>query len=116
MKQHDDVLGEAQPVKIFDRAAVEGQVQIINYRSSVDGKWLILGGISAGAGGNIVGVLQVYSVDMKASQPPMDAHAACFATVTIDGRSTPSNLFCFTKQTDQGLKVCFHLQTILIFF
>lgn len=102
---HWSMEGDAQPVKIFDRAAYEGQVQIINYRSSVDGKWLILGGISAGAGGTIVGVLQVYSVDMKASQPPMDAHAACFATVTIDGRQTPSNLFCFTKQSDQGLKL-----------
>jgi clathrin heavy chain len=44
----------------------------------------------------------VYSVAMKASQPPMDSHAACFATVTIDGRAAPSNLFCFTKVTAAG--------------
>jgi clathrin heavy chain len=98
---HWSMDGDAQPQKIFDRATVEGAVQIINYRTSADGKWLLLGGIKP-AGGSVAGVLQVYSVDMKASQPPMDAHAACFSTVTIDGRSASSNLFCFTKSTPEG--------------
>lgn len=96
--------GDAQPQKMFDRAASEGPVQIINYRASADMKWLLLGGITQNAGG-IAGVLQVYNVDVKASQPTMDSHAATFATVTIDGRDKPSNLFCFTKVTPQGPRV-----------
>lgn len=98
---HWSMDGDAQPVKMFDRAPYEGAVQIINYRASADGKWLLLGGIAAGAGG-IVGVLQVYSVDLKASQPTMDAHSACFANVTIDGRDNKSNLFCFTTKGANG--------------
>jgi len=99
---HWSMEGDKEPEKMFDRAAYEGQVQIINYQSSKDEKWLLLGGISAGASGGIVGVLQVYSVDMKASQPTMDAHAACFSTITVDGRESESNLFCFTKSTAEG--------------
>ena len=93
---------DTQPTKIFDRAAYDGPVQIINYRASADQKWLLLGGIAASAVGGVVGVLQVYSVDLRASQPTMDAHAATFATVTIDGRETPSNLFCFTTKGAAG--------------
>lgn len=98
---HWSMDGEAKPSKIFDRASHPAPVQIINYRASADMKWLILGGISAGASG-VQGVLQVYSVDMKASQPTMDAPTACFANVTCDGRSSPSTLFCFVKQGPEG--------------
>lgn len=98
---HWSMDGDAQPVKMFDRAPSSGPVQILNYQASVDRKWLILGGITKGAKG-IEGVLQVYSVDMKASQPTMDSHGACFASVKIDGRDAPSTLFCFTKDTPEG--------------
>ena len=93
---------DSNPTKIFDRAAYDGPVQIINYSASADQKWLLLGGIAASAVGGVVGVLQVYSVDLRASQPTMDAHAATFASVTIDGRETPSNLFCFTTKGAAG--------------
>ena len=99
---HWSMDGDAQPTKMFDRAAYEGAVQIINYRASADQKWLLLGGIAAGPAGNVVGVLQVYSVDLKASQPTMDAHSACFASVQIDGRENKSNLFCFTTKGAAG--------------
>ena len=59
----------------------------------------MLGGIAAAPGGGVVGVLQVYSVDLKASQPTMDAHAACFASIQLDGRDSKSQLFCFTTKT-----------------
>lgn len=98
---HWSMDGDATPVKMFDRAAYEGAVQIINYRSSADNKWLLLSGIAAGASG-VVGVLQVFSVDLKASQPTMDAHSACFANVTIDGRENKSQLFCFTTKNAQA--------------
>jgi len=102
---HWSMDGDAQPTKVFDRAAHEGPVQIINYRASADMKWLLLGGIAASAAGGVVGVLQVFSVDLKASQPTMDSHAACFASVTIDGRETKSNLFCFTNKTAAGARL-----------
>jgi clathrin heavy chain len=98
---HWSMDGDQQPQKVFERTPYNGQVQIINYRASADNKWLLLGGIAA-ANGGVTGVLQVYSVDAKASQPPMDAHAACFANITVDGRSAPSTLFCFTKTTPEG--------------
>lgn len=98
------VYGEGSPVKLFDRQAHAG-AQIINYRASADGKWHILGGIAVAPSGGVAGILQVYSAEMKASQPQMDALAACFVAVTLEGRSAPSTLFCFAKQTEQGLKV-----------
>jgi len=67
----------------------------------------MLGGIAANqnAPSKTSGVLQVYSVDAKVSQPTMDSHASTFARVTIEGRDTPSDLFCFTKPTDSGQKL-----------
>ena len=92
---HWSMDNDAEPVKVFDRAPNEGKVQIVNYRASFDGKFLLLGGV----GGNpqsISGVLQLYAVDLKKSQPVMDAPAACFLTVTLDGRAEVSTLFSFT--------------------
>lgn len=43
---HWSMNGDADPVKQFDRAQVESKVQIVNYRASADGKFLILGGIT----------------------------------------------------------------------
>lgn len=99
---HWSMDGDAQPEKMFDRASYDGQVQIINYRASADGKWLLVGGITAGEGGVIKGVLQLYSVERKKSQPTMNAHAGCFAHIKLDGRQEKSHLFCFTHKTNQG--------------
>ena len=38
---HWSMDGDAQPTKMFDRAAYEGAVQIINYRASADQKWSV---------------------------------------------------------------------------
>jgi len=100
---HWSMDGNAEPQLIFERVANAQPVQIINYCASADSKWLILGGITTSpTGQGVAGVLQVYSVELKASQQPMDSPAACFASVTIDGREAPSNLFCFTRRTDAG--------------
>jgi clathrin heavy chain len=99
---HWSMDGDAAPSKIFDRASYDGPVQIINYRASADQKWLLLGGIAASSVGGVVGVLQVYSVDLRASQPTMDAHSACFLSITLEGRDAPSNLFCFTTKGAAG--------------
>jgi len=89
-------MDDERPVKMFDRAKYDGQVQILNYRVSKDEKWLILGGITKSNQG-VAGVLQVYSVDIKASQPTLNSSAACFAEVKIDGRDKTCTLFCFTQ-------------------
>uniref|UniRef100_A0A6A7FZ08 Clathrin heavy chain n=1 Tax=Hirondellea gigas TaxID=1518452 RepID=A0A6A7FZ08_9CRUS len=102
---HWSMDGDAQPEWIFDRAEYDGQVQIINYRASADGQWLILGGITAGDGGTINGVLQLYSVARKKSQPTMNAHAGCFAHIKLDGRQEKSHLFSFTHKTATGHKL-----------
>jgi len=100
---HWSMDGAAEPQMMFERVPNAQPVQIISYGGSADGKWLILGGITTSpTGQGVAGVLQVYSVDLKASQQPMDSPAACFATVTVDGRDAPSNLFCFTRRTDNG--------------
>jgi clathrin heavy chain len=69
---------------------------VLNYQTSDDDKWVLVGGITA-AGGGVKGALQVYSVAQSMSQPTMDSHAACFASVTLDGKAAPSTLFCFTQ-------------------
>lgn len=99
---HWSMNGDAQPEKMFDRSAYDGKVQFVSYRASADGKYLLLSGISASPAGGIAGVLQLYSVDMKKSQPLLDAPAAAFANITVDGRDAPSTLFCFTLKNPQG--------------
>lgn len=95
-------LDGSDPVMMFERGSEKpeshwsGPVQILNYHESKDKQWLILGGLAKGKTGGIVGVLQVHSVKMNASQPTMPSHAACFARTTLDGRTAPSNLICFT--------------------
>lgn len=40
-------LGDAAPVKMFDRHSTLAATQIINYRADADGKFLLLLGIAA---------------------------------------------------------------------
>jgi len=62
---HWSIEGDAAPVKIFDRnPGLTDGTQIINYQVSVDGKWCLLCGISAGgAPGVINGTMQLYSIE-----------------------------------------------------
>ena len=101
---HGSMDADASPTKIFDRAPSATPVQILNYKSSNDGKWLILGGITSKDGG-IAGSLQLYSVERKVSQPTLDALAGTFAHVKLDNRADVSTLFCFVSNTPQGPKV-----------
>lgn len=41
--------GDSGPAKVFDRAPNMAGTQIISYRTSADGKWAVLIGITAGA-------------------------------------------------------------------
>lgn len=83
---HWTLEGQGQPQKVFDRHPTLGpNCQIINYRVSPDGKWAVLGGISAGAGGQVNGNMQLYNFDKNQSQP-LEGHAAAFAQVKVPGR------------------------------
>jgi clathrin heavy chain len=101
-------------VQVFDRHASLAGNQIINYRVSPDGQWLVLIGISsnpaAGQPGQtafkIKGAMQLYSVERGVSQP-IEGHAAAFASVKQDGASSPSKLFSFAVRTATGAKVRF---------
>ena len=95
-------LGEAAPVKKFDRHPTLAQSQIINYKASADGKWCLLNGIAGGADG-ITGQLQLYSVERNVSQP-VPAHAGTFATIEAD----QADLFAFADKAGAGgsVRVC----------
>lgn len=95
---HYSLNDQDAPKKLFDRhASVSGNTQIINYKYSPDGKWCILGGISAGAGGMVNGNMQLYNVERKLSQP-LEGHAAGFATLKIRGRDDPAQLLVFHEK------------------
>jgi len=94
---HWSIEGSDEPVKIFDRhPSIGANTQIINYHVSPDGKWCLLGGISAGAGG-INGNMQLYSIEKKVSQP-LQGHAGSFATMNIMGRSDKAQVLCFHEK------------------
>lgn len=104
--------GQAAPQKVFDRHASLAGNQIINYRISPDGQWLVLVGISsnpaAGQPGSnafkIKGSMQLYSVERGVSQP-IEGHAAAFTTVNVDGAANPTKLFAFAVRTGTGAKL-----------
>lgn len=90
--------GSADPVKMFDRhASVGGNCQIINYQLSPDEKWCLLGAISAGAGGQVLGNMQLYSTEKKVSQP-LQGHAGAFASISVVGRDDPAQVLVFHEK------------------
>lgn len=96
------------PVKVFDRHASLAGNQIINYRVTLDEKWLVLVGISSNttnpAGFKVKGAMQLYSKERGVSQP-IEGHAASFAEIRLDGASADTKLFAFAVRTATGAKV-----------
>ena len=95
--------------QVFDRHANLSGNQIINYKVSPDGQWLVLVGISSNpdpSGFKIKGALQLYSVERGVSQP-IEGHAAAFATLKVDGAAQPTKLFTFAVRTATGATVSF---------
>ncbi|KAI9739542.1 MAG: hypothetical protein M1834_006258 [Cirrosporium novae-zelandiae] len=85
------------PQKMFDRSANLSGCQIINYRVSDDGKWMVIVGISQQQG-RVVGSMQLYSKDRGISQS-IEGHAAAFATYRLDGATADSKLFTFAVRS-----------------
>lgn len=95
---HWELEGSSDPAKIFDRhASVGPNCQIINYQLSPDQKWCLIGGISAGAGGQVLGNMQLYSVEKKVSQP-LQGHAGAFASISPVGREDPAQVLVFHEK------------------
>jgi len=73
---HWSVKGDEQPVKVFDRHKdIPATSQVINYQTSKDGKWCLLGAINQGEGGGGDGHMQLYSTEQRVTQK-LDGHAA----------------------------------------
>ncbi|KAL2270263.1 hypothetical protein VTJ83DRAFT_2447 [Remersonia thermophila] len=102
---HWDVFDPAQaaPVKVFERNANLAGNQIINYRTSADGKWMVVVGISQQQG-RVVGAMQLYSKDRGISQA-IEGHAAAFGTLRLDGAPEDTKLFTFAVRTAVGAKL-----------
>lgn len=102
---HWDVFdpSQAAPVKVFERNANLTGNQIINYRTSGDGKWMAVVGISQQQG-RVVGAMQLYSKDRGISQA-IEGHAAAFGTIRLDGAPEDTKLFTFAVRTQNGAKL-----------
>lgn len=98
---HWSMEGASEPSKVFDRAANLAGNQIINYRASADGKWLVLIGLAAPPADNpklIRGNMQLYSVAQTRSQA-LEAHAASFASVDVPGRTEKAQVIAFCSKS-----------------
>ncbi|KAK4648246.1 Clathrin heavy chain [Podospora bellae-mahoneyi] len=94
---------QAAPVKVFDRHSNLTNNQIINYRTSADGKWMAVVGISQQQG-RVVGAMQLYSKDRGITQA-IEGHAAAFGTIRLDGAPEDTKLFTFAVRTASGAKL-----------
>eukprot|EP01048_Picozoa_sp_COSAG05_P002188 COSAG05_NODE_84_length_20716_cov_100.586312_2_plen_1571_part_00 len=100
---HWSMEGDSAPAKVFDRHLSMNGCQILNYKASPDMKWLVLNGIKQEAG-QIVGCMQLFSIDKKISQP-MPGFASDFASIKVSGAADPLSLFCFCNKTAAGGEV-----------
>ncbi|KAH8602632.1 hypothetical protein B0O99DRAFT_697070 [Bisporella sp. PMI_857] len=102
---HWDVFDANQPspVEVFKRNPNLNGCQIINYRVSDDGKWMVCVGISQQQG-RVVGAMQLYSRDRGISQS-IEGHAAAFGTLRLEGAPADTKVFTFAVRTATGAKL-----------
>ncbi|RWW14365.1 hypothetical protein GW17_00021863 [Ensete ventricosum] len=111
---HWSIEGEAEPLKMFDRAANLTNNQIINYKCDPTEKWLVLIGIAPGAPERpqlVKGNMQLFSVDQQRSQA-LEAHAASFASFKVVGNENPSILICFASKSSNAGQITSKLHVI----
>ena len=77
--------------------------QIINYRVNEDDKWMVVVGIQQQQG-RVVGALQLYSRERGISQA-IEAHAAAFGSIRLEGAPADTRLFTFAVRTATGAKL-----------
>lgn len=100
---HWSMEGDSQPLKVFDRHPSLANCQIINYRADHSLKWLLLIGIQA-KDNRVAGAMQLYSVDIKVSQP-IEGHVAAFTQFKYEDNNEPSTLFCFANRSQTEAKL-----------
>ncbi|PQE09668.1 clathrin heavy chain protein [Rutstroemia sp. NJR-2017a BBW] len=102
---HWDVFdpNQAAPVEVFKRNPNLSGCQIINYRVSDDGKWMVVVGISQQQG-RVVGAMQLYSKDRGISQA-IEGHAAAFGTLRLESAPADTKVFTFSVRTATGAKL-----------
>ncbi|KAJ2576567.1 Clathrin heavy chain [Coemansia sp. RSA 1807] len=100
---HWSIEGTSSPVKQFDRHANLNGTQIIGYTTNAKMNWMALIGISAPQG-RIVGSMQLYNKDRGASQP-IEAHAAEFSEIRLEGAAQPTQVFAFASRGANGSKM-----------
>lgn len=102
---HWDVFdpNQASPVKVFERNQNLSGCQIINYRVSDDGKWMVCVGITQQQG-RVVGAMQLYSRDRGISQA-IEGHAAAFGTLRLEAAPADTKVFTFAVRTATGAKL-----------
>jgi len=89
---------EAAPDKVFERhPSIPANSQVINYQMSPDGKWCLLGAISAGAGGVVNGNMQLYSIEKTVSQA-LQGHAGAFTLIKLADRPDPAQVLIFHEK------------------
>ncbi|KAI0999286.1 putative clathrin heavy chain [Podosphaera aphanis] len=94
---------QATPVEVFKRGQNLVGSQIINYRVSDDGKWMVIVGISQQQG-RVVGAMQLYSRDRNISQA-IEGHAAAFGTLRLEGAPFDTKVFTFSVRSATGAKL-----------
>ncbi|EPE29243.1 Clathrin heavy-chain terminal [Glarea lozoyensis ATCC 20868] len=102
---HWDVFdaNQASPVEVFKRNQNLAGCQIINYRVSDDGKWMVVIGITQQQG-RVVGAMQLHSRDRGISQA-IEGHAAAFGTLRLEGAPADTKVFTFAVRTATGAKL-----------
>jgi clathrin heavy chain len=91
------------PVRVFDRIQELADHQIINYQVNSSGQWMVLVGI-AQRGTQVVGNMQLYSMERNVSQA-IPGHAAALIDMTFPGLTTgPTTVICFATRTEAGGK------------
>ncbi|KAJ2060105.1 Clathrin heavy chain [Coemansia sp. S146] len=100
---HWSIEGSSSPVKQFDRHANLNGTQIISYATNAKMNWMSLIGISA-VQGRIVGNMQLFNKDRSASQP-IEAHAAEFSEIWLEGAAQPTQVFSFASRSTTGSKL-----------
>ncbi|CAK5085860.1 unnamed protein product [Meloidogyne enterolobii] len=99
-----------EPVKMFDRAPLQNGA-ITFYRATSDEKCLALMGLTSDEKLTLLrfplkafrtdGSIQIYNTETKTSQI-IEAHAACFVQLKMEGNPNPSSLFCFSLRNAAG--------------
>ncbi|KAL9644530.1 hypothetical protein ABK040_009394 [Willaertia magna] len=100
---HWSMEGNSAPKKMFDRHPNLANASIINYRTDSKQQWLLLIGLTRAEDNSTKGVMQLYSVEKKVTQP-IDGHAACFVDFKLSNNYV-TTVVCIATNTPQGGKL-----------